>query len=91
MLVFVLPGFVSTLLSYVQDTDVCNSQIMVHLCEVIRSQLDVSKESPPTEELGREIISLVQALSFNVNDDDVVNKYDTIGNESSLCSSYSLD
>jgi hypothetical protein len=74
MLVFVLPGFVSTLLSYVENTDKDNSQILVHVCEVILSQLDVSEEGQHREELGREIISLLQALSFNVND-DVVNKY----------------
>jgi hypothetical protein len=71
VLVFALPGFVSTLLSH--DTDEGNSQILIHVCEVIHTQLDISKEGTLREELAREVISLVQALSFNVND-DLVNK-----------------
>ncbi|KAF8236475.1 hypothetical protein L208DRAFT_1390557 [Tricholoma matsutake] len=67
VLVFALPAFVSTLLSHHMDDG--NSRILVHVCEVIQTQLDISKEGTLREELGREIISLVQALSFNVNDD----------------------
>jgi hypothetical protein len=57
----------------VNDTNEGNSQILVHVCEVIQNQLDISKEGTRSEELGREVICLVQALSFNVND-DLVNK-----------------
>lgn len=72
ILVFALPGFVSTMLSHVQDTDEANSHILVHVCDVIQDQLDSSKESTPRE-LGQEVISLIQALCFSVND-DLVNK-----------------
>jgi hypothetical protein len=69
----------------VSDKDDGNSQILVHVCEVIQNQLDISKEYTLSEELGREVISLVQALSFNVND-DFVNRYGIIGKTSTSCS-----